>query len=172
MRFCVCAHIIVLLLRKAQDYKAKKFAMLPGELQRTEKDECMQEHKGREKERKKEREWLDVNRCKHIHTNTQIYDVNTDTKRYTKWSWREPGAPKPLQGDCKGNTKCRTRTLRLERDSIIVSEPAMNKILLISQLILMNSKQFKKSKLLLLFDAKDPQNMIPFLKYEMFILML
>jgi len=51
---CVCTHIIVLLLRKAQDYKAKKFAILPGELQRTEIDECMQEHKG--EERKKERE--------------------------------------------------------------------------------------------------------------------
>lgn len=56
MCFCVCAHIILLFVRKAKDYKAKKFAILPGELQRTEIDECMQEHKEREKEKKKERE--------------------------------------------------------------------------------------------------------------------
>lgn len=56
MRSIININIIVLLLRKAQDYKAKKFAILPGELQRSEIDECMQEHKGREKERKKERE--------------------------------------------------------------------------------------------------------------------
>lgn len=70
--------------RRAEDYEAKTLCC--AELQRTERDECMQEQREREKEKKKEREWLDVNRCKHIHTNTQIYDVNTDTKRYTKWS--------------------------------------------------------------------------------------
>lgn len=48
---CVCAHIILLFVRKAQDYKAKKTAILPGELQRTEIDECREEHKERERER-------------------------------------------------------------------------------------------------------------------------
>lgn len=58
--------MILLFVKKAQDYKAKKYAILPGELQRTEIDECMQEHKEREKERKREKERERVIRCKQM----------------------------------------------------------------------------------------------------------
>ncbi len=119
MRRCVCLCVCAMwfeFVRRAEDYEAKPLCCT--EQQRTERDECKQEQRERERQKEKEREWLDVNRCKHIHTNTQIYDVNTDTK--TKWSWREPGAPKTLQG----YKKHRSGTLRLEHDSISVPKSA------------------------------------------------
>lgn len=138
MFICVCAHVIRV-CEKSTRLRCKKVCC-------TAEDRKRWVHARTKRERKKEREWLDVNRCKHIHTNTQIYDVNTDTKRYTKWSWREPGAPKTSQGDCRGNKKRRSRTLRLEHESISVSEPATNRILL-SQLFLRKANSLKREQM-------------------------